>query len=170
MNKKIIFFILSIFIIGFLFIWYKNPISEELQCNENYLCKVEHIFAGNIKIENNIYISKNSSLSLTEKYHNSGKGAKSYFTYYVKIMGNKPTKPFIYYNYKVNNSALTDEVDKNFLLYQKTFEQYILNPKNGYKLSSAADSTEFKILSIAWIVFISVLLLWYIFDKKKNPV
>lgn len=85
-------------------------------------------------------------------------------------MGNKPTKPFIYYNNKVNNSALTDEVDKNFLLYQKTFEQYILNPKNGYKLSSAADSTEFKILSIAWIVFISVLLLWYILDKKQNPV
>ena len=165
------FNIVLVMVLGVLFIAIANPSSETFTCNENKVCTLKQTYVlPPLNRTKQFKLNIGCCIEPLE-YNYSGK-RNSWYEYSVGFdnRDGKPVKLFkrtfasTYYNDDPEESIYND-VLKNEI---KLFEVYKKNPQIGYTLTSYAESGDFAFWLYAWVILMTVLMVWNILDKNKG--
>lgn len=134
--------------------WYFKPESEQLTCDQNYLCKVEQIRFGGHKTISQFQLSPHSTMH--NRRMNFGTRRVKNLVYYVTFLEkSQEYTPFVYYTYHYDNRT---DIER-FKLYQQ-------NPKdNDFILKSKTDE---NILRSAYLIDLSIVILFWLSIIFRN--
>ena len=164
------FNIVMIMILGILFIAKTNPTSETFTCNENRVCTLQTKYVlPPLNRTKNFTLNAGACLEPME-YRHTGKHS-TWYTYNLGLDNRtgKTTKLFkresgkqYSYEYEENfgYKKLINEIE-GFNLYKK-------NPSKGFLAVSHAEEGDFALWLYTWVILMTILMIWNIFDKNKG--
>lgn len=170
-------FFLVLLIAGLIVLPLMNPLSETMTCSSDKVCKIKQSFWGGITFNKRIKVKENTNFDIVEqrreiwgKRGSVRRVTSTHFYYQIKINNKKIfIKPYIE---DVFSGIEHNGDNASRRLCAKELQEFYLY-KNGekpsYTISSGASDSELKFFAILWIVVMSVLLLWSVFDKDAGP-
>ena len=165
------FNIVLILVLGILFIAKSNPTSETFSCNENKVCTLEQTYILPPLNRTKTYKLNLGCCLEPLEYRHSNK-SKTWYEYRIGFdnRDGKSSKLFKAISASTNDARHPQESIYDYVFQNeiKLFEKYKKEPSRGFVLKSPAEPGDFAFWLYAWVIFMTCLMIWNIFDKNKG--
>ena len=165
------FNIVMVMLLGILFIAKTNPTSETFTCNSDKVCTLETKYVlPPLNKTKTFTLNLGACLEPMEYRHTSKHS--TWYTYNlgldnrdgktIKLFKRESGRQDDGYDYDSNYGyrIFNSEIDR--------FDAYKKNPSYGFEAVSKAESGDFAFWLYAWVILMTVLMVWNIFDKNKG--
>lgn len=171
-GKHFMYVVLFFFVFSYI---YFHPNNEQLSCNSNYKCTVEHQYFHCLTFKNQFDVTPNSYLTGNLFMRSVSRNVPRMCTYTINPQilnsNNKLIKPFIYYYQGYSRYDDEPEASITDLLSFEinSFNEYLKNPNIGFYLEAQSGDILFLIVAGFSTVFMSLgILMYYVLNFIEN--
>ena len=151
---KQIIALIMVYIACMLPLIYSNPKTASMNCNSNYVCKVEMNYVLNLKQSADLIVNRKTKI----RFWNGNK----YHSGFVNIYDNEDfhsltinADPFGTADFYVCSDGETAEMNNKMNNDIQRFSDYIKEPKQNFSMSKEYDTTKFNIFGgLITLIFI----------------
>lgn len=158
LNNVKIFIYAILWMIVFFTVIYFHPTNEFMSCNNDYTCRITHVYFHKFQFSKTTQLNQNSVLSYKVRHNfitlKATPISNNYYIYYDNI------SPFVYYFHSIygGKEKIQNEIIR--------FNNYKIHPQSNYYVESKASSFNFYIYFIGFITMFILFIFTFMEDCK----